>query len=363
MADKLPSESLNIDIRSGTRRSALITGGIVAVGLAALAVVVIGNAPAGDEPPIDATPIDAEFNHGKHKTAIKILRIELEREPCSRRKARDLSQKLNNAGDYRATIEVVSRFHETCDRYSRLLWNRVYAHEQIEQYAEAIPLITSLIEERPEDEDFWWWRGQDHAKLDQVDLADADYRQSLAIEPNKFTARRYPRLMKDITPCEVAWSLQYMIDKRPSHVASWMRDTLSETYLAGDCDKLRGKGQTRIAIEATSPLIDTEATINGKTGAFTVQENTAFLLLSKALADSADVSVTNVAIPVYVAGSFLTGKRAIVDTATVGKASANRVVAVVVDKLPGERDGVIGLSFLWRFKTEKTADNLLLSQR
>ncbi len=362
--DRSPADSLDIDIRSGTRRSAMIVGGLVAAGVAGLAVVIALNMPAGDDATPDAgPPIDAAFNHGRHATAIKILRLELEREPCVRRKAKQLAKKLNNAGDYRGTIEFVNRYHATCERYPRILWNLTYAHEQLEEYEAAIPVITSLIKDRPQDEDFWWWRAQDHAKSNRIDFADADYRQSMAVEPNKFVARRYPRLMKDITPCEVAWSLQLLIDKRPDQVAQWMREDLAERYLAGDCDKVRGKGKVSIPLDSGSPLIETKATLNGHEGEFAVQQNTAFVVLSRTFAESAKISLTSVDIPIYVAGTFLTGKRAIVESLAIGEAVAPRVVAVVVDELPGERDGVIGLSFLWRFQTLKTQSELQISAR
>ena len=348
------TDAQSVDLRAGARMTSrlLILVVLVAGGLVFL---VLRSRGGGDDDakPATETAVDAGFNYGRHATSVKILRLQLERAPCDRGSARDLVRTLNQAGDYQGTIAFAREYHEHCEFYPRLLWNVSNAHQELGEYQQSAEVITALIKGRPRDSDFWWWRGEDYARLDEIDLADADYRQSMANKPNVFAARRYLPLMGERTPCEVAAAIQTMIEQRPDQVAQWMRDTLSDRHVSGNCDRVKGTGRVEIAVADSAPVIESEAVINGQTGRFLIQQKSAFTVLTSNFAERSNPSRTTVEIPVYAAGAFVTGQRAILDTVSVGEASAPKVVSVVVDKLPGEIDGIIGASFLWRFRVEE----------
>lgn len=358
-------EPHTVDLRAGARNATRLLI-LLVVALAAVAFVVIkyGGGGGGDKVAIDAGPSgDAGFDYGKHKTKIKILRLELANAPCDRSRARELVRTLNRAGDHRGTIAYANDYLDRCAYYSRLLWNVSAAHQELGEYQQSSEVITALIEERPRDSDFWWWRGEDYARLDEIDLADADYRQSMATKPNKFAARRYLPLMGERTPCEVAAAIQTMIEQRPTHVAQWMRDTLSDRYVSGNCDRTKGTGQVEIPVPDSAPVIEAQAEINGVTGRFLIQKKSAFTVLGKEFADRAKASQTTIDVPVFAGGEFLDGKRAILDSVSVGRAKAPKVVAVVVERVPGDVDGIIGASFLWRFRVKEEAGTLTISGR
>lgn len=353
-----------VDLRAGARNKSMLVGIFALVVIAGLVFAVVRYGPSSGAKTVDAAPdASAGFDYGRHKTKIQILRLELERAPCDRGRARDLVQILHRAGDYRGTIAYANDFLSRCDHYSRLLWTVSASHKQLGEYQESAEVVTRLIEERPHDSDFWWWRGEAYQSLDEVDLADADYRQSLATKPNKFAARRYLPFMGERTPCEVSAAIQTMIEQRPSQVASWMRDTLGDRYVSGNCDRTKGTGRTEIEVPDSAPVIVAEAQVNGHKGRFIVQQKSAFTILGKEFADKAQVSMTTVEVPVYAGGGFLEGRRAVLDTVAIGKASAPKVVAVVIDKVPGDVDGIIGSSFLWRFRVQEADGEMTIEGR
>lgn len=359
---RLLNDDDNVDLRAGAKKNGLVIVVLVVAALGGLGYALVSKAPSGETKAVDAG-LDAGFDYGRHKTKIKILRLELKRSPCERSKARELVRTLNQAGDYRGTIEFANDYLDRCEFYSRLLWNVSAAHDELGEYQQSAEVITTLIEGRPHDSDFWWWRGERYQSLDEIDLADADYRQSMANKPNKFAARRYLPLMGERTPCEVSSALQTMIEQRPSQVAQWMRDTLSDRYVSGNCDRMKGAGKFEMEVPDSAPAMIAEATINGQTGRFLIQQKSAFTILGRELAERVDPSRTTIDVPVYAGGKFMDGKRAILDTVSLGGASAPKVVGVIVDAVPGGVDGIIGASFLWRFKVEFLESKLTVEGR
>ena len=68
-------------------------------------------------------------------------------------------------------------------------------------------------------------------------------------------------------------------------------------------------------------------------------------------------------VSLYLGGDIVPARVAQVERVSLGPASARRVAVAVVDKLPDGVDGMIGLSFLWRFTTDTSGNKLTLAAR
>ena len=310
------------------------------------------------EPELD----QPKFDYGKYGLQIDNLRATRKKNPCAKRVAIDLGEKLNAAGDYHGAILLVDEFHKECGTYPRLLWVKVYAHEQLGQWSEAAELSTQLIADKPYDSDFWWWRGKAHAEGGNELQAKADFRQSIAAKPNKFAAARYAQYFGDHDPCEAAFALSFYAEQRPEQQATWATRDAERLYLAGDCDRLAGRGTTSIRFKDGAPIIKTRAKVNGRTGTFVVSDQSAYVTMSRAFADKAGVEMSSDSATIYLAEAHHTATLASADI-TAGRASAASVAIAVAGEMPGDIDGILGVSFLWRFAYDRMPGELSLTSR
>jgi len=126
---------------------------------------------------------EPSFDYGKRHKEVLALKAQVKDEPCSRRANLALNEMLNSAHDYRATLQNAARFFENCGPYLRLRWTTYHAHKQLSEYAEAVQEATYLTDERPDDQDYWWWRGNAYVGLEDWESAAHDFQQCMLISP------------------------------------------------------------------------------------------------------------------------------------------------------------------------------------
>jgi predicted aspartyl protease len=156
--------------------------------------------------------------------------------------------------------------------------------------------------------------------------------------------------------------IQWLIE-HGKKVEDWAAPKRSEFYLKGGCAKLEGKGRASIAVKPNAPTIPVKATVNGKKGSFLLAERSAFVTLSQKFAQRAGLEGGADVDPVLVFGELLAAKVTTAKNVAVGKAKAPDVRVAIVEELPGDVDGVIGLSYLWRFSVEKKPKAVVLKAR
>lgn len=81
-------------------------------------------------------------------------------------------------------LEIYLRYIPSPDASAQIFMARSYAAAG--EFEKAIPAINLALEVDPNDADVLLLRGDYYLELDQADLALADYRQSLRLEPNSF---------------------------------------------------------------------------------------------------------------------------------------------------------------------------------
>lgn len=336
-------------------RRRVITGvkvaGILAlmVALAVAGLLIVGKGSERPKPP-PVTPQDRD-------PLVAALRASREQAPCDRSLIRQLVGEL---ADQRRDVELVddaNGFFAKCGPYPALEQRVIGALHRLGRFAEAIKHETVLIDDDPLDSDYWWWRGEDRARTDQAAAALADYRQSFANSPRASSARFAAARILDVAapaghPCEAVFALGFYQDQLGA-APDYDRDQqVRDLDTSSGCGASRGTGSTTIALAAAGAdpdALQVTATVNGVTGRFVLNSSCGTTALASGFAQRAQVAPRPGATVSTVAlGAVRTGGSAVAAIA-IGGASAPAVEVVVVDGLPPEVDGVIGLSYLWAF--------------
>jgi aspartyl protease family protein len=134
---------------------------------------------------------------GNYAGKIRSLIAALEKEPCDRTKALELSQVLLRANDNHGVLTRNEAFFAACGDMSRLRWDIYRAHMNLSAWDAAIAEATKLIESDRTNNTYWFWRGRAHAKKGDLEAAVANFRQELELCPE----------------CAGAWDLADALEK------------------------------------------------------------------------------------------------------------------------------------------------------
>ncbi len=363
-SDEVPGD-LPVVIRPASHRWKLIllTGGALALVAGIIAVIIVSGKKAapGEMSGVAAVRApDLADGTGAGDLDELVLREHRERlaaAPCVRDHILELDKALFEVDRYAEVIKENDAFIRRCGPYPYLLWKTYAAHEELKQWPQAAEVARLLIEDRPDDGDFWWWRGKALAEHGDLPGAVAALRQSIAV--TDMSESTGPDLMdlakiarKAGVPCDAAAALRAYIAANDGEVRQRTRDLMTELYLAGDCDKLAGAGEATLAIDPRSPVDAIQARVGDHAVKLLFDPRSGFTLISPALAARLGLTVPPQRHAVYAAGSLRRGAPVVLDRIAAGKASAPQVHALVVDDLPAGYDGVLGASFLWRFEYE-----------
>jgi tetratricopeptide (TPR) repeat protein len=173
---------------------------------------------------------------GVEQARIEELSDQLAHDPCDRVRTMALSDALLRAGDFRGVLKRNQDFSSRCGPWSRLLWTSFSAHRYLSEHQQAVEVASELIERSPGDKDFRWWRGLAYEEMGELELAAADYREALRLEPR---LDRVPFNLIDVLerlgrPCEGVPVLEAYLRYRPNDARS--------PILLGRMDHLRAQG-------------------------------------------------------------------------------------------------------------------------
>lgn len=290
-------------------------------------------------------------------------------EPCDRPKALALAQLLLRKGDYRRSATYARDFCERCGEHRQLREVAFNAWKLLSAWDEAIADAGQIIEKHPTETDPWWWRGQVYEQSGELELAVADYRQALALQPQlakvpfnlSMLLERLERPCEAISPVESF--LYYHPDARPN---PRIRALLGRLYGAGDCGEAAGTGRAVVEFDANDTLITTIVLINGRRARAAIDTGASYVMVSKRFAAGLDLKPASAhPIRIHGVGSVREASLVILDTVELQGLRAGRVEAVLMDEIDPRIDMLLGLTFLSRFTFEldKAAGRLELRAR
>jgi aspartyl protease family protein len=347
-----------------------------AVTYAAIGVLVVGGAGAGLvlAPRRQSASASGASDFAKSmlgtgapESQTDAMEAQLAKEPCDRQQMLAFDEALMRAGNNRAVIDRTEAFWKKCGSMPRLRWLTYEAHKRLSELDKAIADASILIEDKPHDKDFWWWRGIAYEETGQLEKAAADYEQSLAIEPRMTgipfnLAGVYEKLHR---PCDAIFPIEQFLRYHPD-VADKERvqERLTHLYADPTCASMAGQGRAVIRFRPGAPAITTMVKMGSARGTFVVDTGASLTVISPALAAKLGLAPSK-KIAVHTASGMADARLAVVDSMEVQGVRARRIPVAVLDSLPPGMDGLLGLSFLARFslQMETQAGKLTIAAR
>jgi clan AA aspartic protease (TIGR02281 family) len=325
----------------------------IAVATIVLLVTMAARYHARDSEPI---PVQAARVLPPTTEDLQIIRLReaVANEPCDRVRIVHLADKLLTNGDSREVLSAAARFFERCGDHPRLRWSTFEAHKRLGQWDASIAEATKLIADDRFDRDYWAWRGLVYETKGDFAGAISDYRQALSLEPRLAgipfnLANLYERTGRG---CEAIFPLEQFLHHHPAiEGASQVRQRIIGLYESGRCGDFAAKGRAVVAFGAGSKGIVATATVNKRhRGRFLIDTGASYVALSSTFARRIGLEAPEGSVLIQTANGPTTARPITLDAVAIQGASASRVSALVLDSLPEEIDGLLGLSFLSRFE-------------
>jgi tetratricopeptide (TPR) repeat protein len=355
--------------RRRTRNIGIFAVAAVLAAGAVAAIIFLGSSrskrAAAQENVADGGPAEAP---AEDPIEIKLAKAKLEQEPCQARAAVELGDALNEHDRYAETVAFADDFQKRCGNEARvLLWKKFYALQQLKQWQASVEVATELVDGKPDDVDYWWWRGESLLELKRFAEAAADFRQSIANsdleDSSGVHVMHLAKIAKEIgRPCEGAFALGVYREAHGELNRSGA-NLHAELSVIGDCERLAGHGAAKLRAKAGQPVYRSPATVAGQSGTFLVDGRSPYVTVTRDFATRAGLATTPPKVTTWAAFELHQAELTVASTVELGRASAPEIDVAVVDTLPPGIDGVIGESFLWRFATFDDGEEMALKER
>jgi len=307
---------------------------------------------------------------------IQRLLDQLKREPCYRDAIIGLADALLAAGYPRDADTSLLRFSDHCGGSDELLLIRYKALSRASDFPAALFIIDELVKSDPADPQLRYSRGATYEKLKKFDDALSDYINSVQLlgDPRTVSAKNFydisrmyaalGRYCDAITPMETYTSFD------PSNRQTTQTTTLvSEFANKGKCDSRYAIGTARVsrlALPGMAGVNTLVVTINGVSGNFLLDTGATYVSVTSDFASKSKLNIeSGTQLPMKTVGGTALADLGYAAKVSVGKAEAQGVSVVVIrgasDPFGGRLEGLLGMSFLSRFKVNLASDAIELS--
>ena len=271
-------------------------------------------------------------------------------------------------------VDVTNNFFARCGVVTQVLQNKLAAELAMSDYPHAEQTAQSMVDKFPLVPSYWVWLGDVQEQRHEPDDAIASYRRSLTLlgDPSKIAASEFYRVSQALERqgryCEAMEPLQQFVAYDPAaRRTQQIAALLQEDERKGDCrNTIGGSGRSVVHTLSNRDGLIVEARINGKAARLIVDTGATYVYLNAAFARKANVEIdASRTLVSQTANGKSEGLPARIAVLQLGGAHADGVTAVVQGKnappLPSI-DGLLGLSFLNRFKMSVEADQIVLEQ-
>ena len=148
------------------------------------------------------------------------------KDTCNSRLAYKLGKSFIEQEKYDAVEELYNSFNENCDEHIELRWLAYAAAREQGDFAQARRLVTAMIEDYPNDRDYYAWRGllleSKYLRLDAI----ADFKKVIKLSPR---IKRIPLNLAELyertsQPCKTVDTLNTYFEIYPkSNQGRWER--------------------------------------------------------------------------------------------------------------------------------------------
>jgi clan AA aspartic protease (TIGR02281 family) len=298
---------------------------------------------------------------------------ELSREKCDQKAIADLGDALDKAG-YRceaATAHI--RFSNTCGGHVPSLRAATNILLRLSDYPAAIRVATNLIALEPFAYNSYYLRAVAHDRSGSPEKAIDDYvtaielysnREKMSNTAHQALARSYEKLGQF---CDAVTAIESWVALNPTqNDTSQMRAMITDYSKRGNCVTPAGKEEV-FAVPA-SRHVTLPVSINGVRGNFLLDTGATFVSMKNAFAQKAKVHVDQESkVRMHTANGTTEAKRGRAALIQLRSLQAKDVPVVVRDDgkdvFADGIDGLLGMSFLSRFKVTMDARGVKIAPR
>lgn len=265
---------------------------------------------------------------------------------------------LNN--NPRSCLTLSNNFLKSCGEYDQLHNYRNTAARRLSDWKSAMDSANKLVELYPLGANPYFIRAQTYSEMGDFAAAISDYEQTLTLMPGEIQtpfelADLYLRINQ---PCLGISPLEQYTYLHPNEAEN-AKNLLSVLYKNPQCADIqgKGKGKAKIRMNKQGSAIFTKVTINNhQQGNFIVDTGASLVTLSKSFADRLKLDYAGwPKMLTQTANGIGVAYRGYVDSISLQGLEAKHIEVAIIEEL-GASDGLLGLSFLNRFKIELDSD-------
>jgi clan AA aspartic protease (TIGR02281 family) len=341
------------------------------------------SAPAAAQNPADMDDLVATMNRLSLKLPMNVYGRDpvrqflgqLNRERCDQQAIADLGKALESTGYRREAATALVGYSETCGGHAQSLRSAVTILLRLSDYATAATVASKVIELEPFGGAGYLQRALAHERGGLLQKAIDDYTTAIELFGDKHKipslsyfglARSYEKLGQF---CDAVLSIETWVSLNPAQNDTSQTQAMIATYRSkGKCELGTASGEEVFAVSRPNAVVKLPVSINGTPGLFILDTGATFVSLKSTFAQKAKVQVdANSAVRLNTANGSSTAKRGRAGTIQLRSLQAKDVPIVVQDDAKGlfgeGVDGLLGMSFLSRFKLTVDARNVRISAR
>jgi clan AA aspartic protease (TIGR02281 family) len=300
---------------------------------------------------------------------------QLSRERCDQQAIADLGKALESAGYRREASTALVSYSETCGGHTPSLRSAVVILLRLSDYATAATVASKVIELEPFGGAGYLQRALAHERGGLLQKAIDDYTTAIELfgDKQKIPSATYFGLARSYDKlgqfCDAVLPIETWISLNPAQNETSQTQAMIATYRSkGKCEIGTASGEEVFAVSRPNAVVKLPVSINGTRGLFALDTGATFVTLKNTFAQKAKVQVdSNSIVRLNTANGTSTAKRGRAATIQLRSLQAKNVPIVVQDDAKshfGEGvDGLLGMSFLSRFKLTVDARNVKISAR
>jgi clan AA aspartic protease (TIGR02281 family) len=300
---------------------------------------------------------------------------ELGREPCDREAITALGQALERIGRKRDAASAYASFSGACGGHAPSLRAAANILLALSDYTGATAIASDLIKLEPREDGNYYLRAVAYDRAGMAKKAIDDYATAIELFGNKVNigsdsylaiARNHEKLGQY---CDAALSIESWVALNPErNDSSRMQAIIADDTAKGNCNAVNSRSEEEFRIPAQKNVVRLPVTVNGVRGTFIMDTGATFVTMHAAFAQRANVQIDqDSSIQMHSANGVVEGKRGRAASIQLRSLQAKDVVVVVQ---PGGQttygqgiDGLLGMSFLSRFKVSIDTESVKISGR
>src|SRR5712671_2388377 len=300
---------------------------------------------------------------------------DLNREPCDQQAIVALGLALDKIGRKREAANAQLSFSKACGGYAPSLKMAANMLLALSDYAGAATAATELVNLNPHDDGNFYLRATAYDRGGSSRKAIDDYLAAIELFGNKAAissdsylavARNYEKLGQF---CDAGSIIEAWVALNPTrNDSSRMQAIIADYNAKGKCEAANSRSEELFRRPLNNSVLKLPVVINGVHGTFIMDTGAKWVSMYSAFAEKAKVQIDQESkVKLYTANGVTEGKRGHAATIQLRSLQAKDVDVVVQSGGQGSYgqgvDGLLGLSFLSRFKVSIDTQTVKIANR